>query len=117
VGVGDSHDNLLFFTDAGKVYHLRAFDVPDSKRASRGVFITNLIDMDQSERVTTIVTVRDYSRDYMLLATSRGVVKKTLLADFEEVRRNGKIAMRLDDGDTLIAARLATNESNIMMVS
>jgi len=117
LAVGDSHDNLLFFTDAGKVYHLRAFDVPDSKKAARGVFVTNLIDIEPTERVTTIVVVRDYARDYMLLATARGIIKKTALSDFEEVRRNGKLAMRLDDGDTLVAARLATNESRVIMVS
>lgn len=115
--VCDTHDNLLFFTEAGKVYHLRGYDIPDSKKSAKGNFITNLVEMDDTDRVTTIVTVQDYTRDYMLLATSRGVIKKTSLEEFEAVRRNGKIAMRLDSGDTLIAARLATNESHVLMVS
>jgi len=115
--VCDTHDNLLFFTDAGKVYHLRGYDIPDLKRQSKGSFITNLIEMDGGERVTTILTVQDYERDFLLLATSNGIIKKTRLKEFEEVRRNGKIAMRLDDGDHLIAARLATNDSHVLLVS
>ena len=70
--VGDTHDNILFFTDQGKVYHLRAYDIPDSKKQARGTFITNLIEMDQRERVTTIVVVKDYEHDFMVLATTPG---------------------------------------------
>jgi DNA gyrase subunit A len=103
--VCDSHDNLLFFTDRGKVYHLRAFDVPD------------LIEMETGERVTAIVAVKDYSGAFMLLATRNGVIKKTKLSEFEEVRRNGKLAMRLDEGDQLIAAHIATDETNVILVS
>ncbi len=115
--VGDTHDNILFFTDQGKVYHLRAYDIPDSKKQARGTFITNLVEMDQQERVTTIVVVKDYEHDFMVLATRQGQAKKTPLKEFEEVRRNGKIAMRLDDGDELIAARLASEASDVVLVS
>ncbi|MFQ5380210.1 MAG: DNA gyrase subunit A [Dehalococcoidia bacterium] len=115
--VGDTHDNLLFFTDRGRVYHLRAFDIPDSKKQAKGVFITNLIEMDQGERVTAILPVKSYERDYILLATRLGAIKRTLLKKFEEVRRNGKIAMRLDKDDTLVAARMATNETSVILVS
>jgi DNA gyrase subunit A len=115
--VCDTHDNLLFFTDQGKVYHLRAYDIPDLKKQSKGTPVVNLIEIQPGERVTTIVTVKDYGRDFMLLATRNGVIKKTALREFEEVRRNGKIAMRLDNGDALVAARLATNETHILLVS
>tara|TARA_Y100000588_G_scaffold225492_1_gene239421 strand:- start:837 stop:3095 length:2259 start_codon:yes stop_codon:yes gene_type:complete len=115
--VGDTHDNILFFTDQGKVYHLRAYDIPDSKKQARGTFITNLMEIDQRERVTTVVVVGDYEHDFMVLATRQGQAKKTPLKEFEEVRRNGKIAMRLDDGDELIAARLASAESDVVLVS
>ncbi len=115
--VGDTHDNILFFTDQGKVYHLRAYDIPDSKKQAKGTFITNLIEMGQRERVTTIVVVKDYEHDFMVLATSEGQAKKTPLKEFEEVRRNGKIAMRLDEGDKLISARLAREGSDLVLVS
>ena len=106
--VCDTHDNLLFFTDRGKVYHLRGYDVPDTKKQAKGSPIVNLIEIENGERVTAILAVKDYERDFILLATRNGEIKKTPLKEFEEVRRNGKIAMRLDDGDQLIAARLAT---------
>ncbi len=115
--VCDTHDNLLFFTDRGKVYHLRAYDIPDLKKQSKGTAVVNLIDVDGGERVTAIVSVKDYGHDFMLLATRDGVIKKTKLSEFEEVRRNGKIAMRLDEGDQLIAARLATDETHVLLVS
>ena len=115
--VGDTHDNILFFTDRGKVYHLRAYDIPDSKKQALGAFITNLIEMDQRERVTTVVVVKDYGHDFMVLATRQGQVKKTPLREFAEVRRNGKIAMRLDEGDELIAARVASAASDVLLVS
>ena len=115
--VGDTHDNILFFTDQGKVYHLRAYDIPDSKKQAKGSFITNLIEMDQRERVTTVVVVKEYEHDFMVLATRQGQAKKTPLKEFEEVRRNGKIAMRLDDGDELIAARLASGAGDVVLVS
>ena len=115
--VCDTHDNLLFFTDKGKVYHLRAYDVPDTKKQAKGLPIVNLIEIDGTERVTAILVVKDYERDFILLATRKGEIKKTLLKEFEEVRRNGKIAMDLEPDDQLIAARLATNETNVILVS
>jgi len=115
--VCDTHDNLLFFTDRGKVYHLRAYEIPDTKKQAKGLPIVNLIDIDGGERVTAILTVKSYERDYILLATRLGEIKKTLLKDFEEVRRNGKIAMDLEAGDALIAARMATNETHVLLVS
>ncbi|MCC7364578.1 MAG: DNA gyrase subunit A [Dehalococcoidia bacterium] len=115
--VCDTHDNLLFFTDRGKVYHLRGYDVPDTKKQAKGLPIVNLIEVENGERVTAILPVQSFERDFILLATRQGVIKKTQLREFEEVRRNGKIAMRLDDGDQLITARLATNETHVLMVS
>mgnify|MGYP001350224030 FL=1 len=115
--VCDTHDNLLFFTDKGKVYHLRAYDVPDTKKQAKGLPIVNLIDIEAGERVTAILVIKSYDADFILLATRLGEIKKTSLKDFEEVRRNGKIAMDLEPDDQLIAARLATNETHVILVS
>jgi DNA gyrase subunit A len=115
--VCDTHDNLLFFTDKGKVYHLRGYDVPDTKKQAKGLPIVNLIDIDNGERVTAILVIKDYERDFILLATRHGEIKKTLLKDFEEVRRNGKIAMDLEPTDDLIAARMATEKTQVILVS
>jgi len=115
--VCDTHDNLLFFTDKGKVYHLRAYDVPDTKKQAKGLPIVNLIEIEAGDRVTAILVIKSYEADFILLATRLGEIKKTLLKDFEEVRRNGKIAMDLEPDDQLIAARLATNETHVILVS
>ncbi len=115
--VCDTHDNLLFFTDKGKVYHLRAYDVPDTKKQAKGLPIVNLIDIENGDRVTAILVIKDYERDFILLATSEGEIKKTLLKEFEEVRRNGKIAMDLEPTDQLIAARMATESTQVILVS
>jgi len=91
--------------------------VPDTKKQAKGLPIVNLIEIDGGERVTAILVIKDYERDFILLATREGEIKKTLLKEFEEVRRNGKIAMDLEPTDQLIAARLATNETNVILVS
>ena len=115
--VCDKHDNLLFFTDKGKVYHLRGYDVPDTKKQAKGLPIVNLIEIENGDRVTAILVVKDYSRDFILLATREGEIKKTLLKEFEEVRRNGKIAMDLEPTDQLIAARMAAESTQVILVS
>ena len=115
--VCDTHDNLLFFTDRGKVYHLRAYDIADTKKQAKGLPIVNLIELGEGERVTTILMVKDYERDYILFATRLGEIKKTRLKLFEDVRRNGKIAMDLAANDALIAARMATDETHVLLVS
>ncbi len=115
--VCDTHDNLLVFTDRGKVYSLQAFEVPDSKKQAKGLPIVNLIEVEGGERVTAILAVQSFDRHYILLATLKGEIKKTLLSEFETVKRNGKKAFGLEDGDQLIAARMATNETNVLLVS
>ena len=117
LNVCDSHDNILFLTDQGKVYHLRAFDVPDSRKQSRGSFITNLIEMTAGERVTTILNCASYDDDYLVFFTRNGQIKKTPLTEYAEVRRNGKIAMRLDTDDELVSARFATSDGDVLIVT
>lgn len=124
-----THDNLLIFTDRGKVYQVRAYEVPDLSRDAQGISIRNLVDIEPGESVTTLLAARNYARDYLLLVTRNGLVKKTPLREFEEVRRNGKIAFRLEGtesggtngregpSDALIAARLATNDTHVVLVS
>ncbi|MEX2372974.1 MAG: DNA gyrase subunit A, partial [Dehalococcoidia bacterium] len=103
--VCDTHDSLLLFTAEGKVYSLKSYEVPEASRQARGIPVVNLVSIEPQDRVTAVVAVRDFNRDSMVLATELGVVKRTPLKEFESVRRPGLIAMRLDDGDALIAAR------------
>lgn len=116
--VTHSHDGLLFFTDRGRVFQLRVYELPDTSRTAKGEHLINLISIEQRERVTAIVHVpKEASQDYMLVATKKGEVKKTVMSEFEVVRRSGLIAMNLEEDDELIGARLAHAEDDVLLVS
>ena len=116
--VTHNHDALLFFTDRGRVFRLRVFELPDVSRTAKGEHIINLISIEQRERVTAMVYVpKGVSRDYMIVATKKGEVKKTAMDEFEVVRRSGLIAMNLEDDDELIGAKLAHADDDVLMIS
>jgi DNA gyrase subunit A len=117
--VADTHDNLLFFTSRGKVFRLKCYEMPaDSTRTAKGTAVINLIPIAEGERVTAMVAVTDFKPDtYLLLATRRGEVKRTALDNFAFVRSSGLIAMDLEEGDELIAACLATDHDDVIIVT
>jgi DNA gyrase subunit A len=115
--VCDTHDSLLLFTDNGKVFSLKSYEVPEASRQARGIPVPNLVSMEPEDRVTAIVAVRDFDRDSMVLVTEQGTVKRTPLSEFSSVRRPGLIAMRLDDGDRLIEARPAAEDNDAVIVT
>ena len=116
--VADTHDNLLFFTNRGKVFHLKCYEVPDSSRTAKGMAVINLFPIAEGERVTDVVSVTDFTPDtYLLMATSQGEIKKTALDRFSVVRSSGLIAMDVEKGDELMAARLATDKDDVMLVT
>jgi DNA gyrase subunit A len=116
--VAHTHDSLLFFTDRGRVYQLRVYELPDVSRTARGEHLINLIALDQQERVTAIVAVpKGVSRDYMIVATRKGEVKKTAMSEFESVRRQGLIAMDLEEDDRLIGAKLARADDHVLLIT
>ena len=115
--VADTHDSLLFFTDRGRVFQLRAFDVPDASRQARGIPLINLIEIDQQEQVTAVVAAQNFDKDAMVLATALGEVKKTPLSEFASVRRAGLIAMDLESNDVLVSAKLAHEEDDVVLIT
>ena len=115
--VADTHDSLLFFTDRGRVFQLRTHEIPDTSRQARGIPLINLIDIEQGELVTAVVATRTMDRDFMVLATKQGEVKKTALSEFESVRRSGLIAMDLEAGDELVVARLAAEGDDVILIT
>ena len=119
MAVADTHDNLLFFTNRGKVFNLKCYEIPaDSSRTAKGMAIVNLFPITESERVTAMVVVSDFKPDvYLLLATCRGEIKKTALDRFAAVRSSGLIAMDLEEGDESVAAGLATERDDIILVT
>ncbi len=116
--VTHTHDSLLFFTDRGRVFQLRVYELPDTSRTARGEHLINLISIEQRERVTAIVSVpKGISRDFLIIATKKGEVKKTPMDEFEVVRRNGLIAMKLEDDDELIGAKLVHAEDDVLLIT
>ncbi len=119
LAVADTHDNLLFFTNKGKVFNLKCYEIPaDSSRTAKGMAIVNLFPITEGERVTAMVIVRGFKPDtYLLQVTRRGEIKKTSLDNFASVRSSGLIAMDLEEGDELVAAGLATDQDDVILVS
>jgi len=116
--VTHAHDALLFFTDKGRVFQLKTHELPEVGRQAKGEHIRNLIGIDTSEHVTAVIAVPKFqAKDFLILATRRGEVKKTSLDEFAVVRRMGLIAMDLEEGDELIGAKLTHTSDQVMLVS
>jgi DNA gyrase subunit A len=115
----DTHDTLLFFTDRGKVFSLKCYETPrDASRTSRGTPVVNLMPIPKDEHVTAMVAVSDLRQEaWLVLATRLGEIKRTALTRFANIRSSGIIAMDLEPSDELIAARPATEDSQVMIVT
>ncbi len=117
--VADTHDSLLFFTNRGKVFRLKCYEIPaGSSRTARGIAVINLFPIAEGERVTDVVAVANFTPDaYLLMATRRDEIKKTALDKFASVRSSGLIAMDVEEGDELMAARLAADADDVILVT
>ncbi len=114
--VCSSHADLLLFSDFGKVYRIKAFEIPEAARTARGRAVINLVQIDQNEKITNIIPVNT-TGGYIAFATRNGLIKKTALSEFERINKNGKIAIRLNEGDGLISVMFTTGESELMIAS
>ena len=113
-----SHHYLMFFTNSGKVYRLKAYEIPESSRTSRGTGIVNLLQLNPGERITAAIALKEYEEDkYLFMATKNGIVKKTALMENANVRKTGLAAITLKDGDELIQVKITDNTKNIFMVT
>jgi len=113
-----THNHILFLTNKGKMYHLRGYEIPESGRQAKGTAIINLLQLDNDEQINTIIPVRDYDPDkFLFMATKNGVVKKTPLSDYSNVRKVGLIAINLDEDDELIGARLTNGDQIIILAT
>ncbi len=116
--VADTHDKLIFFTDRGRCFQVKTYEVTDESRQARGESVMQLLQLDQKERITAVVRIPpEMDHDYMVMATKLGEVKKTPLKNFANVRRDGLIAMDLEPADELVSAKLATDEDTAIVVS
>ena len=116
--VASTHSDMLFFTNRGRVFRLRTHEIPDVSRQAKGTAVINLLEMDQGERVTSMLSVDGYSEEtFMVMATLRGHIKKTPAAAYAAVRRNGLIAMNLSDGDELNWVAVSNGSDEILLVT
>ena len=115
--VVNSHDDLMFFTNEGKVYMLKAYMIPEAGRQNKGRALVNLLALNGEEKVNTILKYENDENTYLVLATKNGLIKKTRTREFENVRRNGKIAIKLNDGDILVSAKIARDGAELLTAS
>ncbi|MER6952078.1 DNA gyrase subunit A [Nonomuraea sp. NPDC000554] len=116
--VTTTHHWLLFFTNKGRVYRVKAYELPDSGRDARGMHLANLLAMQPDETVMEVLDLRDYDvAPYLVLATRSGLVKKTRLSEYDSPRTGGLIAINLRDDDEVIGARLVSEEDDLLLVS
>ncbi len=113
-----THHWLLFFTNLGRVYRAKAYELPEGSRDSKGQHVANLLAFQPGEQIAQVLAIRDYEKgDYLVLATRAGLVKKTRLSDYDSPRSGGLIAINLRDGDELVGAGLASNRDDLLLVS
>ena len=116
--VCSTHDWILFFTNKGRVYRLKAYELPEATRAARGQHVANLLEFQPEERIAEVLQIQSYQDSpYLVLATSEGKVKKSRLEDYESARSAGLIAINLREGDSLIGARLCSADDDLLLVS
>ncbi|MDA0761146.1 MAG: DNA gyrase subunit A [Proteobacteria bacterium] len=116
--VTNSHDTLLCFSNLGKVYWLRTFQIPIASRAARGRPIVNILPLVEKERITAMLPIHGYDPEqFIMMATANGTVKKTSLTDFSRPRSSGLIAIELEDGNTLVGASVTSGDSDVMLFS
>ena len=113
-----THHYILFFTNSGKVYRMKGYEIPESSRTSRGTNIVNLLQLNPGEQITAAVAVKNYDDDkYLFMATKNGIVKKTKLSEYSNVRKTGLAAITLKDGDELIQVKITDNSKDIFLVT
>ena len=113
-----THDYILFFTDKGKVYRLKGYEIPEFSRQSKGIPIVNLLQVEKDERVNAVIQIsREENSKYLLFATEAGVVKKTLISEFDNIRNSGKICISLRENDKLIGVKKTTGNDLVLLGS
>ncbi len=115
--VCSTHDDILFFTNFGKVYNIKGYEIPESERATRGRAIINLLQLSEGESVSAVVPRPEHPRGFMIMATRQGLIKKTALDEFNSIRKVGKIAISLTEGDELISVQLTSGHDEILAAS
>ena len=112
-----SHALMMFFTNTGRVYSKKVYHLPEASRTAKGSNIKNVLEMQDDERLAGVITVDGFEDGYLLTVTKRGIVKRTAISEFEKLRRTGKRALSLDEGDELIFAGIMSDEDEIVIAT
>ncbi len=113
-----NHHYVLFFTNLGRVYRLKAYEIPEASRTSRGTAIINILQLGAGERITAVIPIREFEEDkFLFMATKRGFVKKTYVSEYENIRKTGLIAINLREDDELIEVKITDSEKEIFLIT
>jgi DNA gyrase, A subunit len=116
--ITSTHSDVLFFTNKGRVYKLRAYEIPDAGRQAKGTNLINIIAIEADEKIQTVLTITDEKKEgFLFMGTKHGIVKKTPISEFKNLRKNGLIAISLKDGDELLKVKNTYGDANIMVVT
>ena len=115
--ISSTHDNILFFSNFGKVYSIKGYEIPEAQRQARGRAIVNLLQIAQDEKITAVIPLAKDTTGFIAMATKGGLIKKTALEEFANIRKVGKIAIRITEGDELISVQFTTGEDEMMIAS
>ncbi len=113
-----THDTILFFSNKGKLYHLRGYEIPEAGRTAKGTAIVNLLQLDNGEKISAVIPIQNFAEGkYLLMGTKNGLIKKTALSEYDSSRKTGLLAITLKDDDELIDVRLTDGEDNVVLVT
>ena len=113
-----THDTILFFTNKGKLYHLRGYEIPEAGRTAKGTAIVNLLTLDAGEKVSAVIPIQNFAEGkYLLMATKNGLIKKTALKEYDSTRKTGLQGITLKEDDELIGVRLTDGQDNVVLVT
>ena len=115
--ISSTHDNILFFSSYGKVYSIKGYEIPEAQRQARGRAIVNLLQIEQDEKITAIIPLSADTTGYIAMATRNGLIKKTALGEFANIRKVGKIAIKVNEGDELISVQFTTGKDELIIAS
>ena len=115
--ISSTHDEILFFSSFGKVYSIKAYEIPEAQRQARGRAIVNLLQIEQDEKITAVIPLTEGTEGYIAMATHKGLIKKTALEEFANIRKVGKIAIKITEGDELISVQFTTGEDELIIAS
>ncbi|WP_132082948.1 DNA gyrase subunit A [Anaerospora hongkongensis] len=114
--VATTHHNILFFTNRGRVYRLKAYEIAEASRTAKGTAVVNLLPLEQNEKITAVIPIKEFAeKRFLFMATRKGIVKKTELTEFDTARKGGLIAINLDEDDDLIDVKLTNGEQHIIL--